>query len=80
METLQRALIALYGSLGGDYADLDNPSDITDLISEIAKLGIGDKLALAKELPDLPDDDGTYTLQLVMDDGAATFTWEAATE
>ena len=80
METLQRALIALYGSLGGDYADLDNPSNITDLISEIAKLNIGNQIALAKELPALPDDDGTYTLQLVMDDGAATFSWEAAAE
>ncbi len=28
-------------------------------------------------LPELPEDDGTYTLQLELADGEATFTWEA---
>ena len=31
-----------------------------------------------KELPEFPESDGTYGLQLVMDDGAGTLTWEAA--
>lgn len=80
-KTIQNALIALYGSLGGNYADLTNPESIGYLICDIAKLGIGDKVKTAsiKELPELPEDDGTYTLQLVMDDGEATLTWEAAT-
>ena len=33
--------------------------------------------AAAVELPELPESDGTYTLQLVVDDGAATLSWEA---
>lgn len=80
-KTIQNALIVLYGSLGGDYADLSNPESIGYLICAIAGLGIGDKVKAAsvKELPELPEDDGTYTLQLVIDDGEATFTWEAAT-
>ena len=36
------------------------------------------KEAVAAVLPALPESDGTYSLQLVIDDGAATFTWEAA--
>lgn len=32
------------------------------------------------ELPEFPDTDGTYSLQLVMDDGAATLSWESAGE
>ena len=31
-----------------------------------------------KELPELPESDGTYGLQLVVDDGEGTLTWEAA--
>jgi hypothetical protein len=31
----------------------------------------------AAELPDLPEDDGTYMLQVVIDEGEATFSWEA---
>lgn len=80
-KTLQNALVALYGSLGGDIAALPNPENIGCLIYAIALLGIGDNLkaALIKELPDIPEDDGTYALQLVVDDGEATLTWEAAT-
>ena len=32
------------------------------------------------ELPEFPETDGTYSLQLVMDDGVAALTWEAAGE
>ena len=80
-KTLQNALIALYGSLGGNIAALTDAENIGYLISAIAMLGVGDNLkaALIKELPDIPEDDGTYTLQLVVDDGEATLTWEAAT-
>ena len=79
--TLQRALMALYGSLGGDCADLENVESIGYLICAIAKLGLGDKIKTAsvKELPDLPEEDGTYALQLVIADGEATLTWEDAT-
>lgn len=77
METLQHALIALYGSLGGDSATLANPVSIVSLITEIAKLNIGAGVAAAKELPALPEDDGTYTLQVTIADGEATYTWES---
>lgn len=79
MKTLQNALKALYGSLGGDSAAIKDDS-IGALICDIAKLNIGAEITAAsvKELPALPEDDGTYTLQLVMDDGEATLTWEAA--
>ena len=36
--------------------------------------------AAEKELPDNPETDGTYGLQLVMNDGEAALTWEAAEE
>ena len=76
-KTLQHALMALYGSLGGDCADLTDTESIGYLILAIAKLGLGDKIKTAsvKELPDLPDADGTYTLQLVVSEGEATLTW-----
>lgn len=79
MKTLQYALMALYGSLGGDIAELKNPESIGALICDIAKLGIGDeiKTASAQELPEMPEDDGTYSLQLVITDGEATLSWEA---
>ena len=32
--------------------------------------------AVSGLIPALPEEDGTYFLQLVMDDGAATMTWE----
>lgn len=79
--TLQRALMALYGSLGGDCADLENVESIGYLICAIAKLGLGDKISAAsvKELPELPEDDGTYSLQVTIADGEATYTWESVT-
>lgn len=36
--------------------------------------------AVAGVLPELPESDGTYTLQVVIDDGAATYSWESAGE
>ena len=78
VKTLQNALKALYGSLGGDSTTLVDDS-IGAIICAIAKLDIGASITAAsvKELPALPDDDGTYTLQLVMADGEATLSWEA---
>lgn len=79
-KTIQNALIALYGALGGDTATLNNRVSIGALICEIAKLNLGAQISSAsiKELPPFPETDGTYTLQLVMDDGEAALTWEAA--
>ena len=79
MGTLQQALIALYGSLGGDSATLKNRNSVMWLIYEIAKLNLGASITAAsvKELPTLPEDDGTYTLQVVIADGEATYSWEA---
>lgn len=78
MKTLQDALKELFYSLGGDADVVRGVEDINAIILAVASLAIGDKISAAVELPALPDDDGTYSLQLVMSDGAATFTWEAA--
>lgn len=78
MKTLQDALKELFYSLGGDAGAVRGVEDINAIILAVASLAIGDKISAAVELPALPDDDGTYSLQLVMSDGAATFTWEAA--
>ena len=79
-KTIQNALIALYGALGGNSAALTNTDSVGALICEIAKLDLGAQIkgAEEKELPTLPEEDGTYTIQLVMSDGEATLTWEAA--
>lgn len=80
MNTLQAALKQLFYSLGGNADAVRNTDDVNVIIEAIGSLGIGAALAAAsvKELPALPEDDGTYTLQLVMADGVPTFTWEAA--
>ena len=83
MQTLQDALKELYYSLGGSADAVRGVEDINAIImavAAVAALALGDKISAAAELPALPDDDGTYALQLVMSDGAATFTWEAAGE
>lgn len=82
MDTIQNALKELYITLGGDAVNVRDTEDVNAIIDAISALELGDQLAGAsvKELPALPEDDGTYTLQLVMDDGAATLTWEAAGE
>lgn len=77
MDTLQRALKALYYSLGGNADNVRDTDDINAIIDAIGGLGIGAALAAAVELPAMPEDDGTYTLQVVIDDGAATLSWEA---
>lgn len=77
MDTLQNALIALYISLGGNVQNVQT-DDINTILRAIANLQLINAIKAAMELPALPDDDGTYSLQLVIDDGAATFTWEAA--
>lgn len=79
MDTLQAALKALYFSLGGNVQNVQT-DDINTILRAIANLQLINAIRTAKELPALPDDDGTYSLQLVIDDGAATFTWEAAAE
>lgn len=77
MKTLQDALKALYYSLGGNADNVRNTDDLITIINAIAALNIAKEIKTAVELPDLPDDDGTYTLQVVIDDGVATFSWEA---
>lgn len=80
--TLQDALKQLFYSLGGNADAVRDTDDVNAILAAIAALMLGQAIAAAsvKELPDLPDDDGTYGLQLVMDDGAATLTWEASGE
>ena len=82
LETLQNALKELFYSLGGSADSVRNTNDINAILAAMAALAIGAQLTAAgvKELPAFPEDDGTYSLQLVMDDGAATLTWEAAGE
>lgn len=75
---LQKALKELFYSLGGNADAVRNTDDVTAILAAIAALAIGDQLKGAVELPAFPEDDGTYALQLVMDDGAATLTWESA--
>lgn len=78
MDTLQKALAAIYGMLGGDYADISDLTTVDELLGAISGLGIGDKLKAAVELPEAPADDGAYILTCTVDDGAAVYSWEAA--
>ena len=77
--TIQNALKNLYLSLGGDAVTVRDTDDVNTIIDAITGLKLGAAITGGKELPAFPDEDGTYTMQLVMDDGAATFTWEAVT-
>ena len=61
-------------SIGGASYKL-KPGDILEIPDEmIAALA---SEMVEDELPELPSADGTYSLQLVMDDGEGTLTWEA---
>ena len=76
-DTIQDALKALYCSFDGNADAVRNVDDINALLRAIASLNVGAAVQAAAELPTLPEDDGTYTLQVVIDDGEATFSWEA---
>lgn len=76
-DTIQDALKALYCSFSGNADAVRNVDDINALLRAIASLNVGAAVQAAAELPTLPEDDGTYTLQVVIDDGEATFSWEA---
>lgn len=78
MDTIQKCLAAIYAMLGGNLDEIRNKKTVDELLTAISGLGIGDKLKAAEDLPAYPEDDGTYTLQLVIDEGAATLTWESA--
>lgn len=80
MDTLQSVLKDLYCAFGGDRANVNALEDIDAILSEIVKLDIGAKINAAVELPELPDDDGAYVLTATIDEGAATYSWEAAPE
>lgn len=77
METLQAALKAIYGMLGGNLDNVRSLTDIDAILGKISGLGVGDALKAAKELPAAPSDDGTYNLTVTVADGEATYTWEA---
>lgn len=77
MDTLQEALKQLYYSLGGNADNVRGTDNLVKLIVAIAALGLGVKIDAGVEIPAYPEDDGTYQLQLVIDDGAPTLTWEA---
>lgn len=77
MNTLQGVLKALYYSLGGSADNVRGTDDLDEIIAAIAALNIGAAVKAAAELPAVPEDDGTYTLQLEVADGEATYTWEA---
>ena len=80
MDTIQKALAAVYGMLGGNLDNIRDVDTVDGLLFAIASLGVGDALKAAAELPTLPDDDGTYTLTCTVDEGVAALTWEAAAE
>ena len=82
LDTIQNALKELYYSMGGNADNVRETTDINAIIKAISDLAIGAQIdaAAVKELPEFPESDGTYTLQLVMDDGEATFSWEAVGE
>ena len=80
MKTLQDALKALYYSLGGNADNVRETDDLITIINAIAALNIAKEIKTAVELPDIPDDGGTYTLQVVIDDGVATFSWDAVSD
>ena len=80
LDTIQNALKELYVGLGGDIQDVRELREVNAIIKAIAGRGIGTEISAAaiKELPELPESDGTYALQLVMDDGEAALTWVSA--
>jgi len=77
--SLQNSLKALYFTLGGSAEHARGVNDLNTIIDEIAALKIGAQIGAILGLPDAPSEDGTYTLQCTVTDGAATYSWEATT-
>ena len=75
--SLQNSLKELYYSLGGNADNVRDTQDLNTIIDAISGLSIGSALKAALELPAAPEDDGTYHLQCVVDDGTAAYSWEA---
>ena len=70
-------IIRMTDAMTHDVPPAEAPFESGKVEQEITALDT--RLSAAEEmvLPDFPDSDGTYMLLLVMDDGAATLTWEA---
>ena len=58
-----------------DAVNQDIETDIQGLDTRLSAVE-----AALPELPEFPETDGTYSLQLVMDDGVGTLSWEAVGE
>lgn len=60
------------------FEDAGLKAQVAGLATSLASLG--SEVGEIRELPAYPETDGTYSLQLVMDDGEATLTWEAVSD
>lgn len=80
MITIQEALKQLYYSIGGNANNVRGTDDINEILLAMAVLNIAPAIKAAGELPAAPTDDGAYVLTATVDDGAATYSWEAAPE
>ena len=58
---------------GLPFTDKTQEKDLQQLNTRMAAV---EAAVEVKELPDFPTTDGAYSLQIVVDDGAATLTWE----
>ena len=57
---------------------VDLPFKDAEVTALDTRMGAVETAVAQKELPEFPETDGTYGLQLVMDTGEAALTWEAA--
>lgn len=66
------ALKTLYVALGGSANDVANVTLIPDMINAIATVA---QIAVAKELPNNPTANGTYTLTATKSNSGTTLSW-----
>ena len=74
-DTLMKTIM---DALGGSYAGIQTPVWRNEEELEVIARAIAAVVPSSSILPEAPEDDGTYTLTMTVDDGEATLSWEAA--
>lgn len=78
-KTIQNALKGVYSMLGGNLDNVRELETVGEILAAIATLGVGDALkeAETKELPEAPENNGTYNFNVTVSGDETTYAWGA---